>query len=132
MTGGSKRADVTLEPMDEKLRKGDGRWSRNISSPRVFLLQSQVGQDFRILFPRGEDLMTGGAVIRNGLAIGAGVVAIMAAEAAGRIVVAKVVWMCAPGHAHVWKDISQVDIRHFLASLLHGREPRSIDFRIIV
>ena len=76
--------------------------------------------------------MTGGAVIGNGLAIGAGMVAIMAAEAAGRIVVAKVVWVRAPGYTHVWKDISQVDIRHFLASLLHGREPRSIDFRIIV
>jgi hypothetical protein len=47
------------------------------------LLQSQVGQDSRILFARSQNLMTRRAVIRDRLAIGPRVVAIMAAEAAG-------------------------------------------------
>jgi hypothetical protein len=59
----------------------------NITSLRVFLLQSQVRQDSRILFARGQDLMTGGEVIGNGLATSAGVVAIMAAKAARRVIV---------------------------------------------
>ena len=43
----------------------------------------------------------------------------------------KIVRVCAPGHTHVWKDVSPVDIRHFLGSLLHRGPPRSIDFRIV-
>ena len=49
--------------------------------------------------------MTSGAVIGNGLTVGAGVAAIMAAEAARRIVVAEIVRVRTPGHAHVWEDI---------------------------
>jgi hypothetical protein len=45
--------------------------------------------------------MTRRAVIRDRLAIGTGVIAIMAAEASRRVVVPKIVWVCAPGHAHV-------------------------------
>ena len=75
--------------------------------------------------------MTSGAVIGNGLAVGAGVAAIVAAEAAGGIVVAKVIRVRTPPHTHVWKDIAQVDTGHFLARLPHCGGPRSIDFRII-
>ena len=45
--------------------------------------------------------MTGGAVIGDRLAIGAGVVAVMAAEATRRVVVPKIVRVRAPGHVHV-------------------------------
>ena len=75
--------------------------------------------------------MASGTVIGDGLAIGARVTAIMAAEAARRIDVAKVIRLCAPGHTHVGEDVAQVDIRHFLAGLLHRCALRSTDFRVI-
>src|SRR3984885_13415468 len=75
--------------------------------------------------------MASGTVIGDGLAIGARMTAIMAAEAARRIDVPKIIRVCAPGHTHVWKDVSQVDIRHFLGSLLHRGPPGSRDFRIV-
>ena len=57
--------------------------------------------------------------------------AVVAAEAARRIIVPKIIRMNAPGHTHVWKDVSQVDGRHFIARLLHQRAPRLIDLRVI-
>ena len=84
-----------------------------------------------MFFARGQHLMTRRAVIGDGLAIGAGVVAVMAAEAARRVVMPKIVRVRAPGHVHVREDVAQVDIRHFLACLLHVTAPRSIDFRVI-
>ena len=75
--------------------------------------------------------MACGAIIGNGLAIGTGMATIVAAETARRVTVPKIVRVCAPGHTHVWKDVSPVDIRHFLGSLLHRGPPRSIDFRIV-
>src|ERR1700689_3901501 len=75
--------------------------------------------------------MASGTVVRNGLAIGARMTAIMAAEAARRIDVPKVTRVCPPRHTHVGEDVAQVDIRHFLAGLLHCGAPRSTDFRVI-
>src|SRR5580658_2219099 len=75
--------------------------------------------------------MACGAIIGNGLAIGTAMATIVAAETAQRVIVPKIVRVCAPGHTHVWKDVSQVDIRHFLGSLLHRAPPRSSDFRIV-
>lgn len=84
-----------------------------------------------MFFARGQDLMTRRAVVGDHLAIGAGVVAIMAAEAAGRVVVPKIVRVRAPGYVHVGKYVAQVDIRHFLSRLLHLIAPRPFNFRII-
>src|ERR1700722_16290405 len=75
--------------------------------------------------------MASRTVVRDGLAIGDRMTAIMAAEAARKVSVPKIVRMCAPGHGHVWKDVSQVDIRHLLGSLLHRAPLRSNDFRIV-
>ena len=84
-----------------------------------------------MFFARGQDLMTRRAVIGDRLAIGAGVVAIMAAEAAGRVVVPKIVRVRAPSHVHVGKDVAQVDIRHLLARLLHKFPLGTIDLGIV-
>ena len=75
--------------------------------------------------------MTCRTVIRNCLAIGTGVTAIVASEAAGRIVVPKIVRMNTPSHTHLGRNIAQVDRCHFIASLLHQRAPRLIDLRIV-
>jgi len=84
-----------------------------------------------MFFARSQNLMTRRAVIGNGLAVGAGMVAIMAAEAAGRVVVPKIVWVRAPGHVHVGKDVAQVNIRDLLRSLLHIAAPCAIDLRVV-
>jgi hypothetical protein len=49
-------------------------------------------------------------VIGDGLPIGTGVAAVMAAEAARLIIVPEIVRMGAPGHAHVRKNIPQVNL----------------------
>lgn len=49
-------------------------------------------------------------VIGDRLPIGTGVAAVMAAEAARRIIVPKIVRMGAPAHAHVRENIAQVDL----------------------
>src|ERR1700720_4476932 len=75
--------------------------------------------------------MARGTVIRYRLAIGAGVTAIVAAEAAWRIVVSEIIRMNAPGHTHVWKNVAKVDCRPLIARFLHQRPPRLINLRII-
>jgi len=72
-----------------------------------------------------------GAVIRDGLAVGTGMTAVMAAEAARRVHVAKVIRVSTPGDTHVGEDIAEIDRRHLLARLLHRRALRPIDFRVI-
>ena len=67
------------------------------------LFQSQVAEDLGMFFARNQDLMTRRAVIRDRFAIGALVVAIMAAEASRRVVVPKIVRVRAPGHVR-WSD----------------------------
>ena len=57
--------------------------------------------------------------------------AVMAAEAARRIIVPKIVRMNAPGHTHVWKDVAKVDRGYLIARLLHQGAPRLIDLRVI-
>jgi hypothetical protein len=59
--------------------------------------------------------MARGAVIGNGLAIGTGMTAVMAAEAARRIRVAKVIRVRAPGDTHVGEDIAEIDCRYLFA-----------------
>ena len=75
--------------------------------------------------------MACGAIIGNGLAIGTGMAAIVAAEAAQRIHVAEVIWVRPPGHAHLREDIAEVDCRHLRARVLHQRALRPINLRVI-
>ena len=75
--------------------------------------------------------MAGGTIVGDGLAIGTGMAAVMAAEAARRIVVPEIIRVNAPGHTHVRENVAQIDIRHFLARLLHQRAPRLIDLRVV-
>ena len=75
--------------------------------------------------------MARGTVIGDGLAIGTGMAAIMASEAAQRIIVTKIVRVSTPGDPHVRENIAQVDIGHLLARLLHYRAPRLIDLSVI-
>src|SRR5947207_13740834 len=70
-------------------------------------------------------------VVSDGLAIGAGVTTIVAAETARRIGVPKIIRMYAPGHTHLWKNVAKVDCRHLIPRLLHQRAARLIDLRII-
>src|ERR1700689_3440968 len=101
------------------------------SLQRFLLLHSQIRQDLGLVFSGCNNLMACRAIIGNGLAIGTSMATIVAAETAQRVIVPKIVWVCTPGHTHVWKDVSQVYIRHFLGSLLHRGPLRSIDFRIV-
>ncbi len=55
------------------------------------LLHSQIGQHLGIFFTRRQNLMACGTVVGDGLAIGTGVTAVMAAEAARRIIVAEII-----------------------------------------
>src|ERR1022692_5210596 len=71
------------------------------------------------------------AVIGDGLAIGAGMTAVMTAETARGVIVPKIIRVNTPGHAHLGKDVAKVDRCHLAARLLHERAPRLVDLRVI-
>jgi len=75
--------------------------------------------------------MACGTIIGDSLAVGAGMTSIVAAEAAGRVIVAKIIGMNSPGDMHVGKDVAQVNCRNFIARLLHQSTPRLIDLWVI-
>src|SRR5271157_4612457 len=75
--------------------------------------------------------MTRRTIIGDGLAIFAGVTAVMATEATWGIVVSKIIGVRAPGQTHVGENVAQVDIRYLLASLLDQGAPRLIDLGVI-
>ncbi len=84
-----------------------------------------------MFFTRCQNFVARRTIIGDGLAIGAGVAAVVATKAARRIIVPKIIRMNAPGHTHVWENVAKVDGRHLIAGLLHQRAPRLIDLRII-
>src|ERR1700686_279418 len=75
--------------------------------------------------------MARGTVIGDGLAIRAGMAAVMASEAPQRSCVPEIVRVRAPGDTHVGEDIAEIDRRHLLARLLHRRALRPINLRVI-
>src|ERR1035438_2207789 len=95
------------------------------------LLHSQIRQDLGIVLSRCDDLVARGAVISYGLAVGTGMTAVMAAEAARRIHVAKVIRVRTPADTHVGEDIAEIDRRHLFNRLLHRRALRAINLRVI-
>src|SRR5579872_5588853 len=87
------------------------------------LFHSQVRDYFWIGVLYREKRVAGVAVVRNRtIAVGRGVVSIVAAEAAGKIGVPEVVGIRAPGHAHRWKNILLVNQLH----LRDGRGNRGL------
>ena len=65
--------------------------------------------------------MAGVAVAGDGAAVGADVVAVVAAEAARKIHVAEVVGIRSPFHAHLGKDVAVVDGYYRSGGAFHGR-----------
>ena len=88
--------DRTLDPFQQ-------------GNAQLSLLHSQIRQNLGVFFTGRQNLMARRTVIGDGLPIGTGMAAVVAAEAARRIIVPKIVRMGAPGHPHVRKDIPQVD-----------------------
>src|SRR5208282_4037299 len=101
------------------------------TSFRQCLLHAQIRKHFRVFLLNRQQIVAGTAIVGDGLAVGTGMTAVMAAEAAWRIVVPKIIRVDAPGHTHGGKDVAQIDVCHFLASLLHHGAPRLIDLRVI-
>src|SRR5580704_7320863 len=75
--------------------------------------------------------MARGTVIGNGLAVGTGVTAVMAAEASRRIHVAKVIRVRTPGDTHVGEDVAEIDRYHRFSRLLNQRVLRPINLWVI-
>src|ERR1700683_2323624 len=98
---------------------------------RLLLFHSQIRQDLGLVFSGCDNLMACGAIVGNGLAIGTSMATIVAAEAARRVHVAKVIRVRTPGDTHVGEDISKIDRCHLFSRLLHQRALRPIDFRVI-
>src|SRR6266849_9624215 len=88
-----------------------------------FLFQSQIAQNFGILFFHRQQIVAGGTVVRNGLAIGADVATVMTPETAGKIVMPEVVRVYTPGHLHRRENVSQVDASHALRGLFDESTP---------
>src|SRR5262249_20975518 len=94
------------------------------------LLEPDVGQDLGIFLVHRQHTVARITIIGDGLALRADMVAIMAAETAGRIVVTKMVWMHAPGHVHFRENIAKVDLPDAVCGLLNERAARVVNGRI--
>src|ERR1019366_3984587 len=102
-----------------------------MSNFRQCLLHAKIRKHFRVFLLHRQQVVARTAIIGDGPAIGAGMTAVMAAEAARRIIVPNVIRVSAPGQTHVREDVAQVDLRHLVTRLLHHRAPRLIDLRVI-
>lgn len=78
---------------------GSGKDSRS-------LFQAQVRQDLGIRFLHCQQIVAGGAIVRNRLPVRAGVAPVVTTEAAGEIGVPEVVRMHAPVHLHRGENIA--------------------------
>src|SRR5450759_1419302 len=79
-----------------------------MSNSRQRSLHTQIRKHLRISLPNRQQVVARTAIVGDGLAIGAGVAAVMAAEAARRIVVPKIIRVRSPGDAHVREDVAKV------------------------
>ena len=73
------------------------------------LLHSQIRKEFRAGRIGYDQIVANGAVVGDGCSAFRNVIAIVAAEASGRIVVPDIVWMCAPTDVHRWKNICVIN-----------------------
>jgi hypothetical protein len=98
---------------------------------RQYLLHARSVRTLGFSSPDRQQVVARGTIVGDGLAVLAGVTAVVATEAARRIVVPEIIRVRAPGQTHVGENVAQVDIRHFLARLLDQSAPRLIDLRVI-
>src|SRR5690349_14055486 len=96
----------------------------------VRLLQSKIGKDLGIFLLYRQEVVAGGAIVGNGLSVGAGVRAVVAAEASGKIVVPQVVGVHAPVHFHFRENIAQINLGDVVGCLLHQGALSVENFRI--
>ena len=85
------------------------------------LLNAEVGKHFGLGFFYGQQVVAGGAILRDAGGVFGYVVAVVAAEAAGILLVADVVGMGSPGDFHEGEHILAVEKEEFLPGRLHQR-----------
>jgi hypothetical protein len=83
-----------------------------------FSLQAKINEYFGIFLLDREQVMASGTIVGNRLAIRAHVRSIVAAEAAGRIIVTKIVRMCTPTYAHVRENVAEINLGDVVGRLL--------------
>ena len=83
--------------------------SRRPSSPRKNLLNTEIGEDLRLGFVHGQQVVAGRAILCDGLAIFCGVFAIVAAETTGIAHVTDVIGMSTPRDLHFGEHIGRED-----------------------
>jgi len=80
-----------------------------MNGTQVALLNAEIGEDFRFGFVDGQQVVAGGAVLRDAGSVFGGVIAVVAAEASWVVHVADVIGMSSPGHLHGGKDVLVVE-----------------------
>ena len=93
------------------------------------LAQAQIGEDFGILFLNGEQVVAGAAIVGDGLAVGAGVGAIVTAEAAGKVVMSRPkLFGCTPQATFIsGKTILSVGVQAYQPRNKHGQKELAPD-----
>jgi hypothetical protein len=82
-----------------------------------FSLQAKINE-YLGFPPYRQQVMAGGTIVGNRLAIRAHVRSIVAAETARRIIVTKIVRMRTPTYAHVREDAAKINLGHVVGGLL--------------
>src|SRR5436305_11690800 len=82
----------------------------------------QVRQDFRVWLIHRQQVVAGVAVLRDGVAVFRGVAAVVAAEASGKIGVADVHRIPAPGDVHVGENVPIPDGSDLFCGGVHVRD----------
>jgi hypothetical protein len=92
------------------------------AAARGDILNAEVGKHFGLGFFDGQQVVAGRAILRDAGAVFGRVVAVVAAEAAGILLVADVVGMRSPGDFHERETHSGCRARYqFLSGMLHQR-----------
>src|SRR5204862_667232 len=82
------------------------------------LVHAECFEDFRFLFGNREHFMASRALLRNRFSGIALVDVVVAAETAGKLIVAKVIGIYPPRNHHLRKDIAGIDVFHTLRRLV--------------
>ena len=83
-----------------------------------FSLQAKINEYFGIFLLYRQQVMASGTIVGNRLTVRADVRPVVAAEAARRISVTKIVRMHAPAHVHVRKNVAEINLGHVVGRLL--------------
>ena len=101
------------------------------SMPARRLLQPQISQLLWVGLIGCQQIVAGGAIISDALPIFRVVVAVVAAEASGIIVMTEIIRMGSPSDLHESKDISAVNDDECLCSLVDLSSPAIPYLRIL-